>query len=250
MCPAKQNLTWHTTNREGYREYHCGTKICGACPMKEECLSDSLKKRTVMRHVWQDALDRIIEFTKSPRGRKLYNWRKETIERSFAEAKQNHGLRFARMLGIKNMREQCFLTAAVQNMKRLVAFCLSYFILKKHGLLLVNHAFVDSLIAQCFVIARFCVGMYMAGIPQFRLRAQSRFGSLVLNGTEFTPEPRTSYAIIRRTIIIFPAPRTPLCSLSTAPAGPASRKRSPLPCHQHLRGRRRRNFRRRDKCRF
>ena len=147
-CPAKQNLTWHTTNREGYREYHCGTKICGACPIKAECLSDSLKKRTVMRHVWQDALDRIIEFTKSPRGRKLYNWRKETIERSFAEAKQNHGLRFARMLGIKNMREQCFLTAAVQNMKRLVAFCLSYFILKKHGLLLVNHAFVDSLRLQ------------------------------------------------------------------------------------------------------
>ena len=127
-CPAKQNLTWHTTNREGYREYHCGTKICGACPMKKECMSDSLKKRTVTRHVWQDALDRIIEFTKSPRGRKLYNWRKETIERSFAEAKQNHGLRFARMLGIKNMREQCFLTAAVQNMKRLVAFCLPSFL--------------------------------------------------------------------------------------------------------------------------
>lgn len=121
ICPAKQKLTWHTTNREGYREYHCGTKICKACPMRKECLSDSLKKRTVTRHVWQDALDRIIEFTKSPLGRKLYNWRKETIERSFAEAKQNHGLRFARMLGIKNMREQCFLTAAVQNMKRLVA---------------------------------------------------------------------------------------------------------------------------------
>ena len=42
------------------------------------------------------------------------------IERSFAEAKENHGLRFARMLGIKNMREQCFLTAAAQNIKRLV----------------------------------------------------------------------------------------------------------------------------------
>lgn len=37
-----------------------------------------------------------------------------------AEAKENHGLLFARMLGIENMREPCFLTAAVQNMKRLV----------------------------------------------------------------------------------------------------------------------------------
>ena len=47
------------------------------------------------------------------------SWRKETIERFFAGAK-NHGLRCARLLGIRNMREQCFLNAAVQNMKRLV----------------------------------------------------------------------------------------------------------------------------------
>ena len=73
----------------------------------------------VTRHVWQDALDEVTAFTKTPQGRRLYAWRKETIERSFAEAKENHGLRFARMLGLANMREQSFLTAAVQNMKRL-----------------------------------------------------------------------------------------------------------------------------------
>ena len=71
------------------------------------------------RHVWQDALDAITAFTKTPNGKRIYNWRKETIERSFAEAKVNHGFRYARMLGIQNMREQSFLTAAVQNMKRL-----------------------------------------------------------------------------------------------------------------------------------
>ena len=58
--------------------------------------------------------------TKTHNGRCLYSWRKETIERFFAEAKKNHGLRCARLLGIRNMREQCFLNAAVQNMKRLV----------------------------------------------------------------------------------------------------------------------------------
>ena len=74
----------------------------------------------VERHVWQDDLDDITAFTKTLNGKRLYNWRKETIERSFAEAKENHGLRCARMLGIQNMREQCFLTAAVQNIKRLI----------------------------------------------------------------------------------------------------------------------------------
>ncbi|MBQ8128980.1 MAG: hypothetical protein IJ175_01855, partial [Clostridia bacterium] len=39
----------------------------------------------------------------------------------------NHGLRYARMLGLQNMREQCFLTATVQNIKRLVKA--SFFIL-------------------------------------------------------------------------------------------------------------------------
>jgi DNA topoisomerase IB len=82
----------------------------------------------VTRHVWQDALDEVTAFTKTSQGRKLYAWRKETIERSFAEAKENHGLRFARMLGLANMREQSFLTAAVQNMKRLArAFFFSLF---------------------------------------------------------------------------------------------------------------------------
>ena len=80
-----------------------------------------MSRKVVERHVWQEALDRVNAFTKTYRGKRIYSWRKETIERSFAEAKENHGLRYARMLGIANMREQCFLTAAVQNIKRLVA---------------------------------------------------------------------------------------------------------------------------------
>ena len=97
-----------------------------------------MTRRMVDRHVWQDALDDVIAFTKSRIGSRIYAWRKETIERSFAEAKVNHGLRYAHMLGIQNMREQCFLTAAVQNMKRLAkAFnliLLFHSILKAHVL--------------------------------------------------------------------------------------------------------------------
>ena len=87
----------------------------------------------VTRHVWQDALDEVTAFTKTHQGRILYAWRKETIELSFAEAKENHGLRTARMLGQLNMREQSFITAAVQNMKRLAkASFLQFFSLLDH----------------------------------------------------------------------------------------------------------------------
>ena len=65
------------------------------------------------------ALEQADAFTKTSSGKRIYAWRKETMERSFAEAKELHGLRYARMLGIRNMYEQSFLTAAVQNMKRI-----------------------------------------------------------------------------------------------------------------------------------
>ena len=80
-----------------------------------------MNRKVAERHEWQEALERVDAFAKTHRGKRIYGWRKEPIERSFAEAKENHGLRYARMLGIRNMREQCFLTAAVQNIKRLVA---------------------------------------------------------------------------------------------------------------------------------
>lgn len=118
-CPEGKHLYWRTTNREGFREYWSNGKECVNCPRRSECISEKAKRRLVTRHVWQDALDDVIWFTKTLNGQRIYSWRKETIERSFAEAKENHGLRFARMLGIQNMREQCFLTAAVQNIKRL-----------------------------------------------------------------------------------------------------------------------------------
>ena len=119
-CPEGKHLYWKTTNRYGYREYWSNSKECANCPRRSECISEKAKRRLVTRHVWQDALEEVNWFTKTTIGKRIYSWRKQTIERSFAEAKENHGLRFARMLGIKNMREQCFLTAAAQNIKRLV----------------------------------------------------------------------------------------------------------------------------------
>ena len=52
-------------------------------------------------------------------GKEIYAKRKEKIERSFAESKELHGLRYCRMRGNERVSEQCLLTAAVQNMKRI-----------------------------------------------------------------------------------------------------------------------------------
>jgi len=126
ICPEKQRLPQKTTNRQGYREYYSDPKICASCPRRTACFSEKSTRRQIQRHLWQDALDQADAFTKSPKGRRLYQWRKQTIEPSFAEAKDNHGFRYARMTGLPNMSEQSFLTAAVQNMKRIVLFFASF----------------------------------------------------------------------------------------------------------------------------
>ena len=121
VCPEGCLLRRRTTNRGGYREYYSNAKDCENCPRRTECFGASAKRREVTRHVWQNDLEQADTFTKTPAGKRLYAWRKQTIERSFADAKQLHAFRYARMLGIANMREQAFLTAAVQNMKKMAS---------------------------------------------------------------------------------------------------------------------------------
>ncbi|NRG30077.1 transposase, partial [Bacillus circulans] len=45
--------------------------------------------------------------------------RKEKVERSFADSKELHGLRYCRLRGLHNASEQVLLTAACQNMKKI-----------------------------------------------------------------------------------------------------------------------------------
>jgi hypothetical protein len=75
--------------------------------------------KVVTRHVWQAARDRVDSHRLEPRGKRIYQRRKETVERSFADAKQLHGHRYARMRGLNNVREQCLLAATAQNIKKI-----------------------------------------------------------------------------------------------------------------------------------
>ncbi|CAH2715725.1 hypothetical protein BACCIP111895_02909 [Neobacillus rhizosphaerae] len=55
----------------------------------------------------------------SKSGKLLYKFRKEKIERSFADSKELQGLRYCRLRGLKNASEQALLTAACQNIKKI-----------------------------------------------------------------------------------------------------------------------------------
>ncbi|WP_296102054.1 transposase, partial [uncultured Agrobacterium sp.] len=69
--------------------------------------------------VWQDARERTDAQRKTARGKAIYKRRKETVERSFADAKQLHGHRYARFRGLIKVRWQCLIAAAAQNIKKI-----------------------------------------------------------------------------------------------------------------------------------
>lgn len=129
VCPDLRAMEYRTTTREGYREYVSNHNICRNCLHKDKCLTGNNERRTIRRHVWEDHKDKVAVFTKTGKGKDLYKKRKETIERSFADSKELHGLRYCRLRGLNKVSEQCLLTATVQNMKKIamVLFRLYFF---------------------------------------------------------------------------------------------------------------------------
>lgn len=119
ICPQQQELPYRTTDRHGYRHYASDPKICAACPMLEKCTRSRNKRKIVTRHIWEDSKEQVRLNRLSKSGKRLYRKRKETIERSFADAKQLHGFRYCRLRGLNNVMEQALMTAAVQNMKKI-----------------------------------------------------------------------------------------------------------------------------------
>lgn len=128
-CPEGQLLPYATTNRDGYRDYKSDRRVCRSCPLLASCTSSANRQKVLTRHVWQDAKDRAMANRLTPWGKLLYRRRAETVERSFADAKQLHGHRYARLRGLGKVREQSLLAAACQNMKKIAL------ILARKGLL-------------------------------------------------------------------------------------------------------------------
>lgn len=118
-CPQGHLLKYRTTDRNGYRHYASDPQLCSTCPLRSQCTNSANCTKIVTRHIWQDSKDRINSHRYTDKGKKIYSRRKETVERSFADSKQLHGHRYARMRGLKRVFEQCLLCAAVQNMKKI-----------------------------------------------------------------------------------------------------------------------------------
>lgn len=144
-CPQGQVIFYKTTNRTGYREYHSNPTQCQNCPTRGRCTQSSNHTKVIVRHVWEDSKELVNQNRLTELGKRLYAKRKETVERSFADAKELHGHRYARFRGIQKVRSQALLAAACQNMKKiarlLAAFLLRFFTATKQSKLLQRFQF-------------------------------------------------------------------------------------------------------------
>jgi hypothetical protein len=119
-CPQGHFLP--LSSYDQYQEafmYRTSAKICQACPVKTNC-TNSNYARVVRRSIVQDFLDRAKPFRATPAYLKAMRKRSVWIEQLFGEAKQWHQLVQFRLRRLHKVNIQALLTAAGQNIKRLL----------------------------------------------------------------------------------------------------------------------------------
>ena len=120
-CPAGQILKprrVHPIRRT--LEYKASAKICGGCALRAQC-TRSAHGRTVQRHEKQEALNRARAQARSQAARRDRKRRQHLMEKSFADATNNHHFKRARWRRLWRQQIQDYLIAAIQNVRILLA---------------------------------------------------------------------------------------------------------------------------------
>ena len=119
-CPAGEQLNYVGLNIRNRAHAYIGSgKRCGACSQKAQCTSGRYKYLAI--HMDETARQRARELLNTPEFAKAQRERKK-VEALFAELKNQIGLRRLRLRRLKFVREQFFLAAVAQNIKRRVRF--------------------------------------------------------------------------------------------------------------------------------
>lgn len=102
-----KKMVWAYLNKElidknGYKKYE-----------------NTNKTKVVRRHIHEEWNEIFRKNRLSGEGKELYQKRKEHVERSFADSKQNHGYRYSMYKGVKKNQHYTWLICAAQNTKNI-----------------------------------------------------------------------------------------------------------------------------------
>jgi Transposase DDE domain len=119
-CPEGKQLKYIGIKQANQSHiYRATIGKCGGCPQKEKCTTG--RYRQIVVHVNGAVRQRARERAKAPAFATAQRHRRK-VEALFGELKNQIGLRRVRLRRIKFVREQFFLAATAQNLRRLVRF--------------------------------------------------------------------------------------------------------------------------------
>lgn len=76
-------------------------------------------EKVITRHVWEADREEANHIRHTDEWKSIYPKRKETIERVFADAKENHGMRFTRLKGLERNQHESLIIFSRHNLKKL-----------------------------------------------------------------------------------------------------------------------------------
>ena len=123
-CPQGKFLTPNPAISENHKRYVSSSEDCRDCPEASTCPARTRGRsfqRFVLRSLDQDLFEEVQEKMRDPKFKQHRSERMWKSEGLFAEAKQNHNLSRAKYRGRPKVQIQAYLSAMVQNLKRLVA---------------------------------------------------------------------------------------------------------------------------------
>ena len=117
-CPQGKTLRyWGIHKHSKQHVYRASSKDCGQCPVKEQCTRATY--RSLSYHIYESSIEVARKLTKT-RGYRISQRMRKRVEELFGEAKECMGFRRMKFRRALFVREQVLLTAAAQNIKRMV----------------------------------------------------------------------------------------------------------------------------------
>ncbi|MFZ1006411.1 MAG: transposase, partial [Candidatus Sulfotelmatobacter sp.] len=130
-CPQGKYLTPNPAVSENHKRYVSSSEDCRNCPQASTCPARTRGQsiqRFVLRNLDQDLFEEVQTKMRDPAFRRKRSERMWKSEGLFAEAKRNHCLARAKYRGRCKVQIQAYLSAIVQNLKRLVTLIYNWLI--------------------------------------------------------------------------------------------------------------------------
>jgi len=126
LCPANQTLTRRSYDRvqRGWI-YRAQATACRTCPLHSRCTTSPLKDyqgRTIVHPEGYELIVKGWAQARSAEAKRDLRHRMSLLEGSFGQASQNHHFKRARWRRLWRQRIQDHLIAAVQNVKKMIAY--------------------------------------------------------------------------------------------------------------------------------